>query len=529
MPFNLIEEPWLPVRRRGGALERVAPWQITDKLDADPISDLASPRPDFNGALIQFLIGLLQTAAAPADERAWRNWLLKPPPPQTLAKALKPLAHAFNLDGEGPRFMQDLELAEGAEVGMAGLLPETPGGKTERDNADHFVKRGQAARHCPACAAMALFSLQTNAPSGGVGHRTSLRGGGPLTTVIKGPDLWRTAWLNVLAGPGFLALAGNPAKDRPEDIFPWLAPTRTSEKKTGGPTTPPEAHPLQMFWGMPRRIRLDFANARAGTCQLCGAEDGRLVSSYITKNYGVNYEGAWNHPLSPYGRDKTGQPLPLHPQPGGLGYRHWPGLVVPDADRNVKPAEVVGNYAEKLRWRALEGRDGVKAPRLWCFGYDMDNMKARCWYEASLPLFNIPPEIQAEFNTHSANLARAAGHALFLLKANLKKAWYQRPADVKGDISFVDQRFWGETEPEFYAALDRLAQGPQAGEESRELRLTWLELLRKRCLEIFDDLSQTGHFEAADPKRIALARKDLSLGLGPKAKKITGILQIPSS
>ena len=55
--MNLLNEPWMPVRRGDGTREWIAPHQISDPnivaFDAD--------RPDFNGALAQFAIGLLQT------------------------------------------------------------------------------------------------------------------------------------------------------------------------------------------------------------------------------------------------------------------------------------------------------------------------------------------------------------------------------------------------------------------------------------------------------------------------------------
>src|SRR5581483_9396669 len=39
-------------------------------------------------------------------------------------------------------------------------------------------------------------------------------------------------------------------------------------------TTPAETHPLQAFWGMPRRIRLDFADNGEGLpCDLTGGVD----------------------------------------------------------------------------------------------------------------------------------------------------------------------------------------------------------------------------------------------------------------
>ena len=73
MAFNLIREHWIPVERRSGERESIAPWQITDGLEHSPIVSLAAPRPDFNGALIQFLIGLLQTLSPPEDEDDWED------------------------------------------------------------------------------------------------------------------------------------------------------------------------------------------------------------------------------------------------------------------------------------------------------------------------------------------------------------------------------------------------------------------------------------------------------------------------
>ncbi|MDD9985156.1 MAG: type I-E CRISPR-associated protein Cse1/CasA [Spirochaetaceae bacterium] len=68
--FNLIDTSWLPVQRRSGGIERISPWQVSDRIEEDPIVAFAWPRPDFNGAAHEFLIGLLATAAAPADDDA---------------------------------------------------------------------------------------------------------------------------------------------------------------------------------------------------------------------------------------------------------------------------------------------------------------------------------------------------------------------------------------------------------------------------------------------------------------------------
>lgn len=66
--FNLINAPWLPVRRRSGAVEHIPPWRVTDRIAEDPFVALAWPRLDFNGAAHEFLIALLSTAAASDDD-----------------------------------------------------------------------------------------------------------------------------------------------------------------------------------------------------------------------------------------------------------------------------------------------------------------------------------------------------------------------------------------------------------------------------------------------------------------------------
>ncbi len=317
--INLMIDPWIPVRREDGMETCIAPWQIVEP--ENPAIALAAQRPDFNGALMQFLIGLLQTAATPPNHNDWADWLEQPPSVEELKARFSRFSESFELSGDGPCFMQDFNPLEGEPKPISALLIDAPGGKSLKDNTDHFVKRGEVAGLCAACAATALFTLQTNAPSGGVGHRTSLRGGGPLTTlVVLDPEgsrlketLWRNLWLNVLDAQAVASMTGNNEKLAGSDIFPWLAPTRTSESKAGCDTTPKDAHPLQMFWGMPRRIRFDWSDAAVGECDLCGKTDDLVVRCYVTTNYGINYAGAWQHPLSPHYIDaKSGQPIPVH-------------------------------------------------------------------------------------------------------------------------------------------------------------------------------------------------------------------------
>jgi len=530
--MNLITDPWIPVGLADGTRTTIRPAEIADQ-DNPPVA-LDAPRADFNGALAQFLIGLLQTAFAPRDDDKWIERLEEPPSIETLDQAFGVHAEAFVLDGDGPRFMQDLEQFEQggtdkrkpAENGVANLLIDTPGDQTLRNNADHFIKRDRIEALCPACAATALLTLQLNAPSGGAGHRTSLRGGGPLTTLVtldpegsELPDtLWHNLWLNVL--PGTVRLTGNPALDNPEHIFPWLAPTRTSNPKEGGQdTTPEDAHPLQMYWAMPRRIRLDFAHTREGNCDLCGA-NGPLVQRYFTLNYGINYTGAWRHPLSPYQERDSAEPLPLHPQPGGIGYRHWLGLVYARQDdkQRIVPAQVVDTFMREA--------EGMGQARIWAFGYDMDNMKPRCWYEAIMPLYRVPDDIRERFAARIGEMIQAADLVAGMLRTAVKEAWFKRPGDARGDTSFLADGFYQHTESDFYPRLPRLIERiPQ--NQDRSVLAEWHQTLQSAALTLFDEWAASGDLAFGDPARVARARHKLIKQLN--SKKLKQILSLPTA
>lgn len=508
MAFNLLNERFLPILRANGTKERIAPWQITDHYADNPVVALDAPRPDFNGgALLQFLVGLLQTAFAPKNDGEWAARLFgEPPSPKELQAAFARYENAFNLDGDGPRFMQDLDpLAAQKPLPITALLIDTAGSET------HFIKNLPEQGFSPAMAAMALYALQTNAPAGGAGHRTSLRGGGPLTTLVvcapddpkQPPTLWQTLWLNVLEASHFKSKHNH---DLPEDIFPWLAETRTSEKNSKTEfTTRENVNPLQMFWGMPRRIRLDFENVGSGECGLSGEHADILVRQYRTKNYGVNYSGAWEHVLSPHNRSEA-ETLPVHAK-GQINYRHWLGLVQTNQDKKIQrvPAATVQRF-----WKERLHREGFRF-RLWAFGYDMDNMKPRCWYEATLPLFKVEEAQRESFEATVKNLIDAAGYFLGNLRSCLKDAWFSDgdPRRAGADTGFLDAAFWSDTESEFYDLLERLRSTPSNNDLRKKTLLDWHGILNSYTLKTFDRYANTSQINEQNPRRIAEAQRNL--------------------
>ncbi|MDW7725512.1 MAG: type I-E CRISPR-associated protein Cse1/CasA [Candidatus Methanoperedens sp.] len=516
----MIDEKWIPVRRADGKNEIIAPWQVTDNIGSNPIVSLDANRPDFNGALIQFLIGLVQTTVAPKKDKNWRTGFAEPPSTGELKAAFEKVSHAFNLDGDSPRFMQDFEPGEWENNQIDKLLVEIPGNETIKDNADHFIKRDSVKRMCFACSAMSLFTLQTNAPSGGRGHRVSLRGGGPLTTIVMGYTLWQTIWLNVLNESDFVDKYGNSSLTDDASIFPWMGPTRTSEKNQL--TTPEDAHPAQMFWGMPRRIFLDFNSDETGNCDVCDCDSNNLVTNYVAKSYGTNYEGGWRHTLTPYRRVKN-ELISIKGQPGGITFRHWLGLVQNDMKKGGEPATVVHTFRGRH-----EGLENKKPLQLWAFGYDFDNMKVRCWYEGKMPLINVDDSIREYYESVIEQLIRVSELVSDNVRKYVKEAMFRRPGDVKGDFSFIDNRFWNNTEAEFYATLEKLRIAFSDDTDIIvDIKLQWLNTLFRIGEQLFDEYSQSNQIDVADPRRIALAYRNLRKFNQKNNKQIIKILDLP--
>ncbi|HHT4843877.1 TPA: type I-E CRISPR-associated protein Cse1/CasA [Klebsiella aerogenes] len=471
--MDLITEKWLPVIFSSGEKTRIS---LLDLLD-NRIQDLAYPRADFQGAAWQMLIGILQCTVAPEDKEDWGDIWQDGIDPENWISALQTLSSVLQFGEQKPSFLQSYDPLDSDYSSISGLLVDAPGGNTLKLNKDHFVKRGKVEQICPYCAVIALFAIQTNSPAGGAGYRVGMRGGGPLTTLVVPQEedkfpLWKKLWLNVLPQEVM------PATEQYPLIFPWIAPTITSEPgKSGGIVTPENAHPLQSYWGMPRRIELDFTHTVAGICDLCGEHHEALLLQMRSKNYGVQYD-SWRHPFSPYRqvlKDPSAPWLALKGQPGGLSYKDWLGLMLNREDKfnKMQPAKVVRTAGQRNKMS------------LWCFAWDMDNAKARCWYQHRIPLISFPYEEQ--FLDVLNKVLVLASEALSQLRNALKSAKFDSPKEAKMDFSMVDIAFWQETEPAFRTlqealVVDPLRRNPLTGSAVRQ----WERELMLYLFHVFD-------------------------------------------
>lgn len=404
MSLNVIRDAWIPVVLTDGTRRSIAPHQI-----ANPeVARTDWPRADLNIACMELLIGLVFLADPPADLKDWRA--RRSPDPRRLAERLAPFASAFELTGDGPRFMQDAERIEGEANPPDMLFIDSAGGNTARNNADLMVWRDRYPALDPALAAIALHAFQSFAPSGGKGNRTSMRGGGPMVTLVDpGQGLWDLIWANVPCGrPGTI------------EALPWMRPTVTSER--GEQVFPEQRHPAEAFFGMPRRLRL--------------LETDGAITGVVQRPYGTNYAG-WDHPLTPYYRPRlTDDWLPRHPRAGLFGYRNWLGVV------SAAPSESEGLQRRAQVVRDWHERGGGADARVVVAGWSMDNMKPRDFILSTPPLIDLDLEGQIVL----AGLVEAADLMSQALRFALS------PVLAEGEArEAVREAFYAETQAAFEA------------------------------------------------------------------------------
>ena len=464
MGSNLVNDAWIPAYTVKGA-RRIRAWEIADA----GVEWVDWGRGDLNLGCLELLIGLVLIADPPVDETDWRARSERPRSAR-LRERLEALSPHFELDGPGPRFMQDLEPFETNSRRAASaadmLFIDSPGTRTRRNNADVSVRRDRYGDLPLGLAAMALYTLQAWAPSGGAGNRTALRrGGGPLVTLVQPVEagahrLWRLVWANVPFGSPL-----EPA--RCAQALPWLRSTRTSED--GATVTPDTCHPAQALFGMPRRLRLMI--------------EGERVVGVVQKKHGTRYQG-WEYPLTPHFRTRADTALrPVPMRPGTLSYRNWLGVTLGGGTGRAQRAATV---------RRMQDMAGAPACEILAGGWAMRGMKALDFHIDAYP--NLRMDAQAAVRIRT--LVEAATIAATRLAGALRNAH-----GAAADSAAVEEAFLQRTESAFFACAHAIARARQAPAEKE-----WLETLRRTALDLFDRESL--------PK--------LSLHSGPRIERITG-------
>ncbi len=536
MTFNLLTDPFFPIITRSGASRMVRFAELAQVDGDDAPVDFDWPRPDFNIAAFEFAIGVAMLAFAPQDHDEWLELWQNPPSEQKITADIAFLTHAFNLDGDGPRFLQDFAPIEGEANPIEALLIDTPGANGQKENKDLLTHRNRYAHLGCAASAMALYALQQFAPLGGAGHRTSIRGGGPLTTLIMPGSAQNTPtalFYKILANLPFVD-APMPAKGAALDkILPWLAPTLLSDKASGERKiheADPAAHPLQAFFGMPRRIRLVFS-VQSGACPMTG-ETGPMIGGFVQKPWGPDY-GLWLHPLTPHRRQKESEePYSVKPKSGRFGYRDWVTVTFgsPKDTALAMPAGNIKAAGERAPWLRGPRRE---MPTIRLGGWAMNSMGAVAYLYAEQPFYVSEDADQREVLAALArSLAAGGDKAHDILRFALRTALFSEGAKVSTDggvFASARSAFYSDGELDFHALLGEATTIDDVDNETISRR--WLATLRVIASRLFQENTPKPGADQKTARRIANAHNILMVGFsghGAKGKALFDALKLPA-
>lgn len=206
--FNLLDEPWIPVRLLDGTIADVGLLELLRRTT--DIADLACELPTQSIVIQRLVLAVAYRVAPPGDARDWARQWDDGAPTEQMIEYLERWRDRFYLFGGRFPFMQvaDLRTAKDSVSGLEKLIADVPNGE------QFFTTRHGRALACipPSEAARWLVHAQAYDPSGirsGAVGDSQVKGGkgypigpswcGHLGLVwLKGKDLDETLVLNLI-------------------------------------------------------------------------------------------------------------------------------------------------------------------------------------------------------------------------------------------------------------------------------------------------------------------------------------------
>ena len=212
--YNLLDEPWIPVRLVDGTITDVGLLELLRRTT--DIADLACELPTQSIAIQRLILAIAYRVATPRDARDWARQWDDGAPTEQMIEYLEQWRDRFYLFGGRFPFMQvaDLRTAKDAVSGLEKLIADVPNGE------QFFTTRhGRALACIPASeAARWLVHAQAYDPSG-------IRSGAVGDSQVKGGKGYPIgpAWC------GHLGLVWLKGKDLDETLVLNLIPASTAE------------------------------------------------------------------------------------------------------------------------------------------------------------------------------------------------------------------------------------------------------------------------------------------------------------
>ncbi|ASR35277.1 type I-E CRISPR-associated protein Cse1/CasA [Prauserella marina] len=271
-PFDLLTEPWLPVRTISGETVELSLREVFGKAhDLVAISgDLATQ----DVALLRLLLAVLHRAVGgPRDLDHWEQlWSGKELPHARIEDYLDSHRDRFALFHPETPFFQvaGLRTAKGETAELSKLIADVPNGHpffTTRLGSDLSLSFAEAARwvvHCQAFDPSGIKTGPVDDPrtKGGRGYPIGTGWAGRVGSVlVEGATLRDTLLLNLIASD-----FGDTARSPGDDLPAWERPVALP----GGTRDP--SGPLDLYTWQARRIRLVPDNGKVTSVLICNGE-----------------------------------------------------------------------------------------------------------------------------------------------------------------------------------------------------------------------------------------------------------------
>jgi len=370
--FNLIDEPWIKVRARHGAVEERSLRSVF--ADSAELRGLAGEIPTQDAAVLRLLLAVLLGATRPRYPRSdsecldlWSDWWSRGSfPMDVIDPYLERHRDRFDLLHLTTPFYQvaGLTTASGNSSGLGKLIGDLPA------NLPFFSTRGgaeaqalslpEAARWLVHCQAFDPSGIKTGAVGddrvkGGRGYPFGYPAwAGNLGLVLaEGESLFETLWFNVPL-----------TKSGPDDLSAW-------ERPPVGPgidaTHPLPLGPADLFTWPSRRLRLIVNAGRAIDVQISNGD--KLGPQNL---HPFEPMSGWRHSKA---QSKKGDDVQM-PVTHDPGRRVWQGLdsllLGASGGQARKPAEVI-EWLGRLRYDELLPSDHLVDLRIVGIQYGTQN------------------------------------------------------------------------------------------------------------------------------------------------------------
>jgi CRISPR system Cascade subunit CasA len=287
--MNLLIDTWIPIRR-GADFQQISFKELL--CSEQPDIQVALPRDDLELACIQMLAALTQVIFMPKDKKELRERVKTPLSEREYENGVENHKEWFDLDHPKWPFMQ-VRGVEGEWTSIQKLMIGMPEITSKSGSAHAFFNEPtEVLALSPGIAAIALFNQAGNSPSFGGGFKGSLRGAGPISTMVMGRNLRDTTWSNVLP------------IEKVKELLPWHDATKDTDmpvwvKPIPNGTIQPHGIGLLrgLFW-QPANMELVKAD-KTLCCDITDKKGKGFYVGFKKKRFSFDLEGVWPHPYSP--------------------------------------------------------------------------------------------------------------------------------------------------------------------------------------------------------------------------------------